>query len=109
MLTQLMKLSSDSTNHALQLKSLSHLCTRLERVNQIKKQLANTRCQEQLLSRVLFTVDMEVDRVQRRMEQVQALEQLSNVHITHTPMATATEDRMPLTPQSGGPVERPLL
>jgi len=43
------------------------------------------------------------------MEQVQALEQLSNAHIAYTPMITPTEDRMLLTPQRGGPVEHPIL
>src|SRR6266571_5280311 len=43
------------------------------------------------------------------MEQVQALEQITNAHIAYTPMRTMTEDRMPLTPRRGGPVERPLL
>ncbi len=47
--------------------------------------------------------------VQRRMEQVQALEQITNAHVAYTPMATTVEDRMPLTPCRGGPVERPLL
>ncbi len=81
----------------------------LVKVGQIKKQLSNVRRQEQLLSRTLFAVDMEMDGVQRRMEQVQALEQITNAHVAYTPMRTATEDRMPLTPRQGGPVERPLL
>ncbi len=54
-------------------------------------------------------VNMEVDGVQRRMKQVQALEQLSNVHITYMPMATMTEDRMPMMPQHGGLIKHPLL
>ncbi len=81
----------------------------LVKVEQIKKQLGNVRRQEQLLLCALFAVDMEVDGVQWRMEQVQALEQITNVHVTYTPVCTATKDRMPLTPQRGGPVERPLL
>src|SRR6266571_7720699 len=43
------------------------------------------------------------------MEQVQALEQISNVHIAYTPIHTETEGRMPLTLQHGGPTECPLL
>src|SRR6266571_5686192 len=43
------------------------------------------------------------------MEQVQALEQISNVHIAYTPIHTETEGRMPLTLQHGGPVKCPLL
>ncbi len=43
------------------------------------------------------------------MEQTQVLEQLSNMHIAYTLTTTAVEDRMPLTPRRGGPVERPLL
>ena len=43
------------------------------------------------------------------MEQVQALEQLSNAHIAYTLMTVATKDQMPLTPHCGGPVEHPLL
>ncbi len=81
----------------------------LVKVEQVKKQLSDVRQQEQLLSRALFMVDMEVDGVQRRMEQVQALEQITNTHVAYTPMHTATEDRMPLTPHCGGLVERPLL
>ncbi len=67
-------------------------------MGQIKKQLVDVRCQEQLLLCALFAVDMEMDGVQQRMEQVQVLEQLSNTHITYTPMIMPTEDRMPLTP-----------
>jgi len=52
---------------------------------------------------------MEMDGVQRRMEQVQALEQLSNAYITYTLITMAVEDQMPLTPCRGGPVEHPLL
>ncbi len=81
----------------------------LVKVGQIKKQLSDVQRQEQLLSRALFTVDMEMDGVQRRMEQVQALEQITNTHVAYTPVRTATKDRMPLTPRCGGPVERPLL
>ncbi len=40
---------------------------------------------------------------------MQVLEQLSNMHVAHTPMTTAVEDQMPLTPQCGGLVECPLL
>ncbi len=81
----------------------------LVKVRQIKGQLSDLRRQEQLLSRALFAVDMELDGVQRRMEQTQVLEQLSNMHVAYTPMTVAVEDRMPLTPRYGGPVERPLL
>jgi len=52
---------------------------------------------------------MEMGRVQRRMEQVQALEQITNAHVAYTPVQTAVEDRMPLTLRCGGPVEHPLL
>ncbi len=78
-------------------------------MGQVKKQLDDLHQQEQLLSRALFAVDMEMDGVQRRMEQVQALEQISNAHVAYTPMTVAIEDWMPLTPQHGGPVKRPLL
>src|SRR6266702_916941 len=88
---------------------VSRLRDGLVRVGQVKKQLSDLRRQEQLLSRALFAVDMEMNRVQRRMEQVQALEQITNAHVAYTPVRTATEDRMPLTPRRGGPVERPLL
>src|SRR6266571_5818560 len=81
----------------------------LVKVGQIKKQLDDIRRQEQLLSRALFAVDMEMDGVQQRMEQVQALEQITNAHVAYTPVCMATKDRMPLTPHRGGPVERPLL
>ncbi len=81
----------------------------LVKVEQVKKQLSDVRRQEQLLSCALFAVDMEMAGVQRRMEQVQALEQITNAHVAYTPMHTMTEDRMPLTPHRGGPVERPLL
>jgi len=50
-----------------------------------------------------------MDGVQRRMEQTQVLEQLSNMHVAYTPTTTAREDQMPLTPRRGGPVKRPLL
>ncbi len=76
---------------------------------QVKKQLSDIHRQEQLLSCALFVVNMEMDGVQRRMEQVQALEQITNAHVAYTPMRTLTEDRTPLTPCHGGPVERPLL
>ncbi len=75
----------------------------------LKGQLSNLRQQEQLLLRALFAVDMEMDGVQRRMEQTQVLEQLSNMHVAYTPMTVAVEDRMPLTPHHGGPVEHPCL
>ncbi len=88
---------------------VSRLRDGLVKVEQVKKQLSDVRCQEQLLSCALFAVDMEMDGVQRRMEQVQALEQITNAHVAYTPVHTATEDRMPLTPCRGGPVERPLL
>ncbi len=88
---------------------VSRLRDGLVRVGQVKKQLDDLRRQEQLLSRALFAVDMEMNRVQRRMEQVQALEQITNAHVAYTPVRTAAEDRMPLTPRRGGPVERPLL
>ncbi len=78
-------------------------------MEQIKKQLSNVHRQEQLLSRALFAVDMEMGGVQWRMEQVQALEQITNAHVAYTPMCTMTKDRMPLTPCCGGPVEHPLL
>ncbi len=81
----------------------------LVRIEQLKKQLSNIGRQEQLLSRALFMVDMEMSGVQCRMEQVQALEQITNAHFAYTPMRTMTKDRMPLTPHRGGPVERPLL
>jgi len=79
----------------------------LVRIEQVKKQLKDVCQQEQLLSRALFAVDMEIDGVQRRMEQVQALKQITNAHVAYTPVCTATEDRMPLTPRHGGPVEHP--
>src|SRR6266702_3688014 len=88
---------------------VSQLRDGLIKVEQIKKQLGDVHHQEQLLSRALFAVDMEMDGVQRRMKQVQALEQITNAHIAYTPMHTMTEDRMPLTPRCGGPVELPLL
>src|SRR6266702_2110659 len=88
---------------------VSHLQDGLIKVQSIKKQRDDLHRQEQLLARALFTVYMEMDGVQRRMEQTQLLEQLSNMHVAYTPLATATEDRMPLTPRRGGPVERPLL
>jgi len=88
---------------------VSRLRDGLVKVEQIKKQLSDVHHQEQLLSHALFAVDMEMDRVQRRMEQVQALEQITNAHIAHTLMHVMTEDRMPLTPRHGGPVEHPLL
>ncbi len=81
----------------------------LVKTKQVKKQLADLQGQEQLLSCTLFTVDMEVNRVQRRMEQVQALEQITNAHVAYTLVHTATKDRMPLTPHIGGLVECPLL
>jgi len=77
---------------------VSRLRDGLVKVWQIKMQLSDLRQQEQLLSRALFAVDMEMDGVQRRMEQTQVLEQLSNMHIAYTPMTIAMEDRMPLTP-----------
>ncbi len=43
---------------------VSQLRDGLVKVEQIKKQLSNVRHQEQLLSRALFAVDMEVDGVQ---------------------------------------------
>ncbi len=49
---------------------VSRLRDGLVKVEQIKKQLSNIRRQEQLLSHALFAVDMEMDGVQRRMEQV---------------------------------------
>ncbi len=52
---------------------------------------------------------MEMNRVQWRMEQVQVMEQLSNAHVTYTPMTTPPEDQMPLTPRRGGPVEHLML
>jgi len=88
---------------------VSRLRDGLVRTGQIKKQLGDLHRQEQLLSRALFAVDMEMNGVQRRMEQVQALEQITNAHVAYTPVKTAAEDRMPLTPRRGGPVERPLL
>ena len=88
---------------------VSRLRDGLVRTEQVKKQLADVRRQEQLLSRALFAIDMETAGVQRRMEQVQALEQIANAHVAYTPTRTAVEDRMPLTPRHGGPVERPLL
>jgi len=88
---------------------VSRLRDGLVKVGQIKKQLSDVRRQEQMLSRALFAVDMEMDGVQRRMEQTQALEQITNTHVAYTPVRMATEDRMPLTPHHGGPVERPLL
>src|SRR6266702_8041050 len=88
---------------------VSQLRDGLVKVQQIKGQLSNLRQQEQLLSRALFAVDMEMDGVQRRMEQTQVLEQLSNMHVAYTPMTVAVEDRMPLTPHHGGPVEHPCL
>ncbi len=88
---------------------VSRLRDGLVKVEQIKQQLSDVCQQEQLLSRTLFAVDMEVDGVQRRMEQVQALEQITNAHVAYTPMRTMTEDRMLLTPRRGGPVEHPLL
>ncbi len=69
----------------------------LIRVGQVKKQLSDLQHQEQLLSHALFAVDMEMDGVQRRMEQVQAMEQISNTHVAYTPMTMATKDQMPLT------------
>src|SRR6266702_2373309 len=88
---------------------VSRLRDGLVRVGQIKKQLCDLHRQEQLLSRALYAVDMEMNGVQRRMEQVQAMEQITNAHIADIPARTAVEDRMPLTPRCGGPVERPLL
>ncbi len=88
---------------------VSRLRDGLVRVEQLNKQLSDVWRQEQLLSRALFAVDMEVNGVQRRMEQVQALEQITNAHVAYTPVRMATEDQMPLTPRRGGPVERPLL
>ncbi len=78
-------------------------------MQQLKKQLADVQHQEQTLSHTLFAVDMEMAGVQQRMEQVQALEQLSNAHVTYTSMITLAEDRMPLTPRWGGPVECPVV
>ncbi len=43
---------------------VSHLWDRLVQVGQVKKQLADLQHQEQLLSRALFAVDMEMDGVQ---------------------------------------------
>ncbi len=40
---------------------------------------------------------------------MQVMEQLSNVHIAHTPMAMETKDQMPLTPCRRGLVKHPLL
>ncbi|SRR6266702_6607903 len=77
---------------------VSHLRYGLIRVGQVKKQLSDLRRQEQLLLHTLFAIDMEMDGVQRRMEQVQAMEQISNAHIAYTLMTMATEDWMPLTP-----------
>ncbi len=88
---------------------VSQLRNGLVKAEQVKRQLSDVCRQEQLLSCALFTVDMEMDGVQQRMEQVQALEQITNAHVAYTPMHTMTEDRMPLTPHRGGPVERPLL
>jgi len=88
---------------------VSRLRDGLVRMGQVKKQLSDLHRQEQLLSWALFAVDMEMNGVQRRMEQVQALEQITNAHVAYTPARTAVEDRMPLTPRHGGPVERPLL
>ncbi len=88
---------------------VSRLWDGLVRVGQVKKQLSDLRRQEQLLLRALFAVDMEMGGVQRRMEQVQALEQITNTHVAYTPERTAVEDRMPLTPRRGGLVEHPLL
>jgi len=88
---------------------VSRLRDGLVKIWQIKGQLSDLHRQEQLLSQALFAVDMELDGVQRRMEQTQVLEQLSNMHVAYTPMTVAMEDRMPLTPCRGGPVECPLL
>ncbi len=88
---------------------VSRLWDGLVKVQQLKGQLSDLCRQEQLLSCAIFAVDMEMDGVQRRMEQTQVLEQLSNMHVAYTPMTIAVEDRMPLTPRHGGPVERPLL
>ncbi len=46
-------------------------------------QLSDLRWQEQLLLQALFAVDMEMDGVQRRMEQSQVMEQLSNMHVAY--------------------------
>src|SRR6266702_933675 len=43
------------------------------------------------------------------MEQVQALEQITNTHIAYTLVCTATKDRMPLTLHCSGLVDHPLL
>ncbi len=88
---------------------VSHLWDGLVRMGQVKKQLEDMQWQEQLLLRALFAVNMEMDGVQWWMEQVQALEQISNVHVAYNPMCMATKDRMPLTPWWGSPVEHPLL
>ncbi len=88
---------------------VSRLRDGLVKMEQVKKQLEDVRRQEQLLLRALFAVDMEMGGVQRQMEQVHALEQLTNAHVAYMPVRTAIEDRMPLTPRRGGPVERPLL
>ena len=88
---------------------VSRLWDGLVKARAIKGQLSDLCRQEQLLSCALFAVDMEMDGVQRRMEQTQVLEQLSNMHVAYTPMTVAVEDQMPLTPRHGGPVEHPLL
>ncbi len=77
---------------------VSHLQDGLVQIGQVKKQLSDLQHQEQLLSQALFTVDMEVGGVQWRMEQVQAMEQISNAHVAYTLMTTATKDWIPLTP-----------
>src|SRR6266702_2089059 len=77
---------------------VSHLQDGLVQIGQVQKQRSELQHQEQLLSQALFTVDMEVGGVQWRMEQVQAMEQISNAHVAYTLMTTATKDWIPLTP-----------